>query len=107
MDIQIIGHADFEVTDPMKEYVHRRFEKLSHHSKEIHKIEVTLSKNRKDHKRQYEAKAILRLPMKDELFAEDSSDDTYTSIDALVDKLDRQLNKHKEKAKLKRRRPAS
>jgi putative sigma-54 modulation protein len=106
MEIQIIGHESFEVTDPIKDYVHDRFKKLSRHSNKIHKIEVTLSSNRKDHRPQYEAKAIFHLPMKGEVVAKSSTDDTYTSIDALADKLDRQLNKYKEKTTSKRRRPS-
>jgi putative sigma-54 modulation protein len=42
------------------------------------------------------AEATLHFSGKD-LFADSSHDDLYAAIDALADKLDRQLIKHKEK----------
>jgi putative sigma-54 modulation protein len=41
-----------------------------------------------------------------ELFATSESEDMYAAIDALTDKLDRQLRKHKGKAKGRQQAPA-
>jgi putative sigma-54 modulation protein len=57
-------------------------------------ITVTLSVEKLEHK----AEALVRVPGND-IFVEADSADMYASIDDLVDKLDRQLVRRKEKMK--------
>ncbi|WOJ94989.1 ribosome-associated translation inhibitor RaiA [Congregibacter variabilis] len=91
MQIVISGHH-VEVTDALREYVNAKFERLQRHYSQISKSEVTLIVEKMVQK----AEATVHIAGKD-LFAAADSEDMYAAIDALADKLDRQLIKHKEK----------
>lgn len=91
MQIVISGHH-VEVTDALREYVDAKFERLQRHYSQISKSEVTLIVEKLVQK----AEATVHIAGKD-LFAAADSEDMYAAIDSLVDKLDRQLIKHKEK----------
>lgn len=91
MQITVSGHH-VEVTDSMRDYVTSKLERLSHHHDRITNTHVILTVDKLDQK----AEATMHVSGKD-LFADAVSDDMYAAIDALADKLDRQLIKHKEK----------
>jgi putative sigma-54 modulation protein len=91
MQINISGRH-VEVTDSMKEYVTSKIERLTHHHDRITSTNVILSVDKLIQK----AEATIHVSGKD-VFAEATHEDLYAAIDALVDKLDRQLIKHKEK----------
>ncbi len=91
MQLTVSGHH-IDVTDGMRTHVDEKFEKLQRHIDHITKIEVTLVVEKQVHK----AEASLHVSGAD-LFASAESDDMYAAIDALADKLDRQIIKHKEK----------
>ena len=91
MQITISGHH-VDVTDPLREYVQTKFDRLQRHYSQITQVDVTLKVEKLVHK----AESTLHIAGKD-LFAHAESDDMYAAIDALADKLDRQLIKHKEK----------
>jgi putative sigma-54 modulation protein len=91
MQITISGHH-LDLTDPLKAYVHSKLERLGNHSDFITNIHVTLTVVKLDHT----AEAIVHVNGKD-VFADAKNGDMYAAIDQLVDKLDRQLIKHKEK----------
>ena len=91
MKINISGHH-VEVTEALKSHVESKMTKLETHSDQITSAQVTLTveKNRQN------AEATIHVTGAD-LHANAESEDMYAAIDALVDKLDRQLLKHKEK----------
>lgn len=91
MQIHISGRH-LEVTDSLKDYVSSKIERLSHHHDRITSTSVIISVDKLIQK----AEATIHVSGKD-LFAEATHEDMYTAIDALADKLDRQLIKHKEK----------
>ena len=91
MQITVSGHH-VDVSDPLREYVESRFDRLQRHFSQITQIDVTLIVEKLVQK----AEATVHIAGKD-LFAAADSDDMYAAIDALADKLDRQLIKHKEK----------
>lgn len=93
MQISISGHH-VEVTDSLRQYVIDKLEKIKRHSDLITSIQVILTVEKLDQ----QAEAIIHVPGA-QLFAEAHSEDMYQSIDALVNKLDRQVLKHKEKIK--------
>mgnify|MGYP006295876215 FL=1 len=93
MQLNISGHH-VDVTDPLREYVESKFERLQRHHSHITTMEVTLVVEKQVQK----AEANVHISGAD-IFAAAESDDMYAAIDALVDKLDRQLIKHKEKAR--------
>ena len=93
MQINITGHH-VELTESMSNYVHSKFEKLERHFDNITNVQVTLSV---DKKRQI-AEGDMHVAGV-QIFATHEHDDMYASIDGLIDKLDRQIIKHKEKMK--------
>ena len=91
MQLSISGHH-IDVTDSLKDYVTGKLTKLERHYDHITNVHVVLSVEKLVQK----AEATLHLSGA-ELFADADSEDLYAAIDALVDKLDRQVLKHKEK----------
>jgi putative sigma-54 modulation protein len=91
MQVIITGHH-LEVTEALKSHVNSKFEKLARHFDNVTEVHVILSVEKLIQK----AEATLQLSGA-KLFAEDHQEDMYAAIDALVDKLDRQITKHKEK----------
>ncbi|MEQ8514833.1 MAG: ribosome-associated translation inhibitor RaiA [Chromatocurvus sp.] len=91
MQLNISGHH-VDLTEPLKAYVESKLERLQRHSSEITNTEVTLVVEKMVQK----AEARMHVAGAD-LFAAAESEDMYAAIDAMTDKLDRQLIKHKEK----------
>lgn len=91
MQINITGHH-IDLTDSIHDYVMNKFAKLERHFDNITNVQVTLSVDNKNQ----QAEATVQIA-KGELFAKAVNEDLYAAIDSLIDKLDRQLIKHKEK----------
>ncbi|MGB0472899.1 MAG: ribosome hibernation-promoting factor, HPF/YfiA family [Porticoccaceae bacterium] len=91
MQMTISGHH-LEVTDPIRDYVTTKLAKLERHYDHINSTAVILSVEKLCQK----AEATIHVSG-GELFANAEDQDLYAAIDALSDKLDRQLIKYKEK----------
>ena len=91
MQLTITGHH-LEITTPLKEYVESKLERLQRHFDQITATDVILTIEKKVQR----AEATVHSAGGD-LFAHSESEDMYAAIDALSDKLDRQLIKHKQK----------
>jgi len=91
MQIDVTGHH-VEITDALRDYVHEKFQRLERHFDNVVDVHVILTVEKVANK----AEATLALSGA-KLFADALKEDMYAAIDALVDKLDRQLIKHKEK----------
>ncbi|MEE9397783.1 MAG: ribosome-associated translation inhibitor RaiA [Methylococcales bacterium] len=91
MQISITGHH-LDITDALKQYIESKFSKLERHFSQLTQIHVILTVE----KLQQKAEATVHFGGAN-IFAEDHQEDMYTAIDGLVDKLDRQLKKQKEK----------
>lgn len=95
MHIQLTGRK-LEITDAMRSFVDEKFGKLSRHFDHIGQIHVILTV---DHQ-QHHAEASFNIPGPNgEIFAATEAENMYAAIDLLIDKLDRQILKHKEKMK--------
>ena len=92
MLINISGHH-VEVTEALKEYVKEKLSKLGKHSEKVSHADVILTVEKHVQK----AEATVRTNSA-ELFADAIAENMYAAIDELLDKLDRQLLKHKEKS---------
>jgi putative sigma-54 modulation protein len=88
----IVTGQHLEVTDALKAHIDAKFEKLARHFDNVTEVHVILSVEKLVKK----AEATLQLSGA-KLFAEDHQEDMYAAIDAMVDKLERQIAKHKEK----------
>jgi putative sigma-54 modulation protein len=93
MQINVSGHH-LDVTDSLRSYVETKLDKLERHYDRITNMQVILSVE----KQRQKAESTIRISG-GELFAEAEHEDLYAAIDMLVDKLDRQLIKQKEKMK--------
>jgi len=93
MQINITGQH-LKVTESLKEYVEKKFEKLTRHFDHVINIHVVLSVEKHEH----HAEASLQVSG-NKIFATAANEGMYAAIDNLVDKLDRQIVKHKEKLK--------
>jgi len=93
MQISLSGHH-VEITDSLRNYVHEKIERLDRHFDQALDIHVILTVEKLRHK----AEATMHVSGGN-LYADDIQEDMYAAIDGLVDKLDRQGKKHKEKIK--------
>ena len=91
MQINFTGHR-MDVTPALRNFTQEKFNKLERHFDKITSINVIFDVE----KLRQIAEATI-LISKGELHASSESENMYTSIDLLVDKLDKQLMKHKEK----------
>ncbi|MCS3904209.1 putative sigma-54 modulation protein [Methylohalomonas lacus] len=91
MQINITGQQ-MDVTPALREYVETKFQRLERHFDQITNVHVILSIEKERHK----AEATISVS-RGELFANTEQESMYAAIDELMDKLDRQLKKHKEK----------
>lgn len=91
MQLTLTGHH-VEITPALKEYVNNKLTRLERHFESVTNINCILTVEKLRHKA--EAKVNVSGGT---LFAEDVESDMYAAIDGLIDKLDRQIVKHKEK----------
>ena len=91
MQVNISGHQ-LEVTKPLREYTESKLNKLAGHFDKITNVQVTMCVEKLKQK----IEATLHIPGS-EVVANAEHTDMYAAIDALTDKLDKQLKKHKEK----------
>jgi putative sigma-54 modulation protein len=89
----IITGQQLQVTDSLRNYVLEKFARLERHSDRIMDAHVILQVEKLVQK----AEATVNL-QGGSVFAEETHEDMYAAIDGLVDKLDRQIVKHKEKS---------
>lgn len=93
MQINLTGHH-IDITSALRDYVHEKFKRLERHFTQLIDAHVILTVEKLEHK----AEASM-LVSGNKLFADAVEHDMYAAIDGLVDKLDRQVVKHKEKLK--------
>ena len=91
MQIEITGHH-VDLTSALRSYIESKIERLERHFDQMTNIHVVLTVEKERQK----AEATIHVSH-NKLFADSQHEDMYAAIDALVDKLDRQLKKHKEK----------
>ncbi len=92
MKVNLTGrHVD--VSDDVREYIESKAAKLPRFYDRIHEIDVVL-----DHEsEQFTAEMIVRADRKHTFVARETGPDTFVLIDLVVEKIERQLIKHKEK----------
>lgn len=96
MNLTISGHH-LEVTPALHNYVTQKLERVIRHFDQVVDVKVLLSvENKKEKERRQVAECNIHVPGGD-LFAQSAHEDLYAAVDDLVDKLDRQVGKHKER----------
>ena len=94
MQLNLTGHH-VEITPPLREYIGNKLERLERHFDHVTDVHCILTVEKLRHK----AEATVHVSGST-MFADAVEDDMYAAIDALVDKLDRQIKKYKEKSKI-------
>ena len=92
MNVQVSGHH-VEVTQAIRDYVLAKLERIQRHFDQVIDISVVLSVQ----KLRQKAEISVHMPGKD-IHVESDDEDLYAAIDLMMDKLDRQIIKHKDKA---------
>jgi putative sigma-54 modulation protein len=96
MNLTISGHH-LDLTPAIREYVQAKLERIRRHFDHVIDIAVILTVDKLPQKeKRQKAEINLRVRGKD-LHAESIAQDLYAAIDALIDKLDRQVIKYKTK----------
>ena len=91
MNLHITGHHD-QVTPAIREYVSSKMTRVTNHFDHVIDVNVIMSVV----KLRQKVEATVRVRGRD-IFCESTEEDMYAAIDALIDKLDRTIIKHKEK----------
>jgi putative sigma-54 modulation protein len=91
MQINITGHH-VEVTPALRAYVTEKMQRIARHFDQVSSINVILNVE----KLQQQAEATVTAAGRT-IFATETALDMYASIDKLVDKLDRQVRRYKER----------
>tara|TARA_B100001063_G_C16715580_1_gene530528 strand:- start:668 stop:976 length:309 start_codon:yes stop_codon:yes gene_type:complete len=91
MQLNITGHH-VDLTESLKTYVSTKLQKLERHIDSISNVQVTLSVL----KQRQIAESTIHISGAD-IHGTAEHEDMYAAIDLLIDKLDRQILKHKEK----------
>ncbi len=91
MQINLSGHH-VDISPALRDYVTARLGKLERHFDHVTNAHVVLTVEKLAQK----AEASIHVSG-GRLFADASDEDMYAAIDALADKLDRQIKRHKEK----------
>jgi len=96
MNLKISGHH-LELTPSLREYVQNKLERIKRHFDNVIDVTVILAvdDNTEKDKRQ-RAEINVHMRGKD-LHVESEAQDMYAAIDLLMDKLDRQVLKHKDR----------
>ena len=91
MNVDVTGHH-VDVTPALRDYVTNRLRKLERHFDNVTQAHVVLTLEKLKRK----AEATIRVSG-GSLHADAAGEDMYAAIDAMADKLDRQIKRHKEK----------
>jgi putative sigma-54 modulation protein len=96
MNLTISGHH-LEVTPALRSYVTTKLDRIKRHFDQVVDVKVLLTlENLKEKERRQKAECNIYIKGI-ELFAESAHTDLYAAVDELVDKLDRQVVRHKDR----------
>jgi putative sigma-54 modulation protein len=93
MQINITGHH-IDVTPALKAYVTDKLQRIYRHFDHVISTDVILRVE--NHHKQAEAKVVAAGKS---LFAQESGDDMYAAIDGLIDKIDKQVRRYKDRVR--------
>lgn len=96
MNLTISGHH-LEVTPALREYVLTKLERVTRHFDQVVDVTVMLSVDKsKEKERRQRAVVTMHVKGRD-IVVEQSHEDLYAAVDQLMDKLDRQVVRHKDR----------
>ena len=93
MQINLTGHH-VDITPAIKEFVENKISRIERHFDHLTHVNVILTVEKQRHK----AEATINISGA-QVYADSTEENMYSAIDSLIDKLDRQVKRHKEKTK--------
>ena len=102
----IIKTHHVEITPSIKEYVEKKLTKLDHFFDKIEEIQIDLDVESFPNEQDRQIASATILVPGSALIAKEATKDLYASVDGMVDKLQRQLKKYKDKLRMKNRKQA-
>ncbi|MBN2211574.1 MAG: ribosome-associated translation inhibitor RaiA [Sedimentisphaerales bacterium] len=94
MNITLTGrHMD--ITDALRSYADKKLDRLRRMAQRVSEIEVILS----DENQKHRCEIILRIDNAPPMVVHETGDDMYACLDGAVDKIERQLARHKERTR--------
>lgn len=94
MHTKITGRH-MEVTGAMRSYVEKKIERLTKYHNRIAEIEVVIESEGTSHK----IEIIIKADHHQRIVVQNTAEDAYACFDTTLDKIERKLIKHKEKAR--------
>jgi putative sigma-54 modulation protein len=91
MNLHLTGHH-VEITPAIREYVSTKLERINRHFDHVIDVNVVMTVEKLDQR----IEANVHLSGKD-IHVQSHDGDMYAAIDGLIDKLDRQVLRHKER----------
>ena len=91
MNLQLTGHH-VDITPALREYLTSKLDRIKRHFDQMMDVNVVMTVSKLIQK----VEANVHVRGRD-IFVESTDEDMYAAIDNLVDKLDRQIIRHKEK----------
>ena len=96
MNLTISGHH-LEVTPALRSYVTEKLDRVMRHFDQVVDVKVLLTvEKQKENERRQRDECNIHVKGND-MFAQSSHQDLYAAVDDLVDKLDRQVGRHKDR----------
>jgi putative sigma-54 modulation protein len=96
MNLTISGHH-LEVTPALRTYVTSKLDRITRHFDQVVDVKVILTVEKlKERERRQRAECNIHVKGGD-MFAESAHADLYAAVDELMDKLDRQVVRHKDR----------
>jgi putative sigma-54 modulation protein len=96
MNLTISGHH-LEVTPALRTYVTSKLDRITRHFDQVVDVKVILTVEKlKERERRQKAECNIHVKGGD-MFAESAHADLYAAVDELMDKLDRQVVRHKDR----------
>ncbi len=91
MNLHLTGHH-VEITPSIRDYVTHKLERINRHFEHVIEVNVVMTVEKLDQR----VEANVHLSGKD-IHVQAHQGDMYAAIDELIDKLDRQVMRHKER----------
>ena len=96
MNLTISGHH-LDVSPSLRDYVLAKLDRVTRHFDQVVDINVLLTVEKlKEKERRQRAEVTVHVKGRD-IFVESAHEDLYAAIDGLMDKLDRQVCRHKDR----------
>ena len=96
MNLTISGHH-LEITPALRAYVLTKLDRVTRHFDQVVDVTVLLTVEKmKEKERRQKAEVTVHVKGRD-IFVEHASEDLYAAIDQLMDKVDRQVIRHKDR----------